>query len=436
MARVVVNPDPRDHPRDHPRDDTVIALDHVRKLYSLEPRPLLRLWRQLRGQHDRGPVHHALHDVNLQVRRGEVVGVIGRNGAGKSTLLQIVCGVLQPTTGQRRVHGRVAALLELGAGFNPDLSGRENVRLNGPLLGLSAQQLEARLPEIIEFAGIGDYIDQPVRSYSSGMFVRLAFSMATSVDPDILIIDEALSVGDDAFARKSFERIMKLKDRGATILFCSHSLFQVEQLCSRALWIMDGRVQYDGLPAQAVVEYNAWLARQGQSVAALTVTGQPVQATQRATAAAAIEAVSLRPADAGGAYRSGHDALDIRIRLRSDPGIACPTLGLVLYTEDGRTLTSAGTWLDHVVLPRQVDGQIDLTWRLPALPLLKGRYSISLYVMCERAIDLYAAAEHVLAFEVVQDNVQQGIVALAHEWITASASLAASVPAPAPAPAA
>ena len=179
-------------------DDAVIELNQVSKSYSLEPRPLHRLWNQLSGQTGRGRQHHALHRINLKVRRGEVVGIVGRNGAGKSTLLQVVCGVLQPSSGQRSVRGRIAALLELGAGFNPELTGRENVRLNGPLLGLSSSQVEQRLPGIVDFAGIGEYIDQPVRSYSSGMFMRRAFSMATSVEPDILVIDEALSVGDGA----------------------------------------------------------------------------------------------------------------------------------------------------------------------------------------------------------------------------------------------
>ena len=224
-------------------DDLVIELRGVAKSYSTEPRPGRRLWRQLTGQQHLGPQHHALRHIDLNIRRGEVVGVIGRNGAGKSTLLQLVCGVLQPSAGQRTVRGRVAALLELGAGFNPELTGRENVRLNGPLLGLSAAEMARRMDGIVEFAGIGDFIDQPVRSYSSGMFVRLAFSMATSVDPDILVVDEALSVGDGAFARKSYERIMALKEKGVTILFCSHSMFQVEQLCTRAVWIEGGELR-------------------------------------------------------------------------------------------------------------------------------------------------------------------------------------------------
>lgn len=390
--------------------DTVITLDRVAKRYSLESRPWRRLWQQLSGRADKGAAHHALQPLDLQVRRGESVGLIGRNGAGKSTLLQLVCGVLQPSQGTRAVHGRIAALLELGAGFNPELTGRENVRLNGPLLGLSSADVEARLPGIVEFAGIGDFIDQPVRSYSSGMFVRLAFSMATSVEPDILVIDEALSVGDGDFARRSFERIMALKERGATVLFCSHSMFQVEQLCTRALWLHDGRVMFDGLPHQAIVEYEAWQARQAPA-AAPTATHE--------TAAARIESVAIVGASggaSGGALRSGQDDLRITVRVRSDPAITCPTLGVVLCGEDGRMLASAGNWLEGVTLVRDAEGRIEAEVLFPALALLKGRYSVSVYVLCDRAINLYAAAERVAPFEVVQDDVRQGVVWLPHRW--------------------
>ena len=186
---------------------------------------------------DRSRADALLNSLLSSTGKSRRLGISGVPGAGKSTLLQVVCGVLQPSLGQRLVRGRIAALLELGAGFNPELTGRENVRLNGPLLGLSSAEVERRMDAIVDFAGIEEYIDQPVRSYSSGMFMRLAFSMATSMDPEILVVDEALSVGDGAFARKSYERIMALKDKGTTILFCSHSMFQVESLCTRALWI-------------------------------------------------------------------------------------------------------------------------------------------------------------------------------------------------------
>ncbi len=416
-------------------DDVVIALKGVGKCYSLEHRPLLRLWRDLWGQQEKGPVHHALHDVNLQVRRGEAVGLIGRNGAGKSTLLQIICGVLQASAGQRQVKGRIAALLELGAGFNPDLTGRENVRLNGPLLGLAAAEVEHRLPEIIEFAGIGDYIDQPVRSYSSGMFVRLAFSMATSVEPDILIIDEALSVGDGVFARKSFERIMALKARGATILLCSHSLFQIESLCQRAIWLHDGRVQFDGPAHQASVEYGAW-----QGEAGAPDDARPSAPKVRAdTAAAALREVRLArisgdgyqplppgvaraepPASSlpteGPVLRSGLDTLQIEVHAQTSPDIPCPTLGFLLHSADGRIVSSAASWLDKVALQRSVTGALRAELSFDALPLLKGHYTVSAYVLCERGINVYAWVEHAAAFDVVQEDVHQGIVALPHRW--------------------
>jgi lipopolysaccharide transport system ATP-binding protein len=392
-------------------DDVMIELARVGKSYSLERRPVRRLWQQLRGHAPTGHVHEALHDVDLVVRRGESVGIIGRNGAGKSTLLQVICGVLEPTVGTREVRGRIAALLELGAGFNPELSGRENVRLNGPLLGLTGGQIERRMEEIVEFAGIGDFIDQPVRSYSSGMFVRLAFSMATSVEPDILVIDEALSVGDGVFARKSFERIMALKERGATILFCSHSLFQVEQLCTRALWLHDGRVQFDGLSHQTVVEYGAWQARSDSST-----PGTETVAHRFDSPSATLIDVRLVNGPPDAIYRSGLDALEVAVHLRSDLAIACPTVGVVLHTADGRTISSAGNWLDGVSLKRDSAGEIRTRLCFPQLPLLKGRYTISTYVLCDRSINLYSAAEHVLEFEVTQQGAMQGLVALPRRW--------------------
>ena len=392
-------------------DDLVIDLRAVSKSYSLESRPGRRLWNQLSGRTDTGRQHHALSKVTLQVRRGEVVGIVGRNGAGKSTLLQIVCGVLQPSAGTRQVNGRVAALLELGAGFNPELTGRENVRLNGPLLGMSAAQVEQRMGGIIEFAGIGEYIDQPVRSYSSGMFMRLAFSMATSLEPDILVVDEALSVGDGAFSRKSYERIMSLKDRGTTILFCSHSMFQVESLCTRALWIEAGQVRFDGNTHQATVEYTEWLARFEQGQADRPLLGQRFD-----TASAAIVDVRFVGQADASAYRNGADDLRIAVRFKSDPQIPTPTMGVLISGADGRVVTSAGNWMDGAPLQRDADGQGQAHLRWPKMPLLKGRYTVSAYVLCERSINVYSSAEHVLSFEVVQDHVEQGVVSLPREW--------------------
>ena len=209
----------------------------------------------------------SLRDVSLVLSRGEVLGIVGVNGAGKSSLLQLICGVLQATSGAVQVRGRIAALLELGAGFNPDFTGRENIELNATLLGLSPQEIKDKMQSIIEFSGIENFIDQPVKTYSSGMYVRLAFSIATSVEPDILVIDEALSVGDGAFARKSFDRIMALKDKGVTILFCSHNIYQVESLCERAIWLDQGQVKASGPAHQVCLKYNQFLDQLAQQAA-------------------------------------------------------------------------------------------------------------------------------------------------------------------------
>ncbi|MEO5344465.1 MAG: ABC transporter ATP-binding protein, partial [Gammaproteobacteria bacterium SHHR-1] len=237
-----------------------IRVSDLGKAYQIYARPQDRLKQFLaRGRRRYFREFWALQGIDLEVRKGEVIGIIGRNGAGKSTLLQLLCGTLNPTQGEIEVQGRIAALLELGAGFNPEFSGRENVFLNAAIMGLSQQEIERCYPAIAEFAGIGDFIDQPVKTYSSGMFVRLAFAVATSVDPDILIIDEALSVGDGAFARKSFDRIMQLKEKGATILFCSHSMYQIDALCDRALWLERGQSRMLAETGQVTAAYNAAL---------------------------------------------------------------------------------------------------------------------------------------------------------------------------------
>lgn len=211
----------------------------------------------------------ALRDVDFEVRRGETVGIVGRNGSGKSTLLQMICGTLSPTRGEVRVHGRIAALLELGAGFNPEFTGRENVRLSGLLYGLSEQELRERFDAILEFAEIGHFIDQPVKTYSSGMYVRLAFAIAINVSPDILVIDEALSVGDESFQRKCFARIEAIRESGATVLFVSHSAGTVVELCNRALLLDSGELLLQGTPKHVISRYHKLLYAPAEMAASL-----------------------------------------------------------------------------------------------------------------------------------------------------------------------
>ena len=212
---------------------------------------------------------YALREVSFQVTRGETVGIVGRNGSGKSTLLQLVAGILTPSSGSVAVRGRVTALLELGAGFNPDFSGRENIQLNGAILGLTPEEIEARTPEIVAFADIGQFIDQPVRTYSSGMYVRLAFAVAINVDADVLIVDEALSVGDEAFQRKCFARLRAFQRGGGTVLLVSHSAPLVVELCHRAILLDQGELLMAGTPKEAVAQYHRLIYAPPESRAVL-----------------------------------------------------------------------------------------------------------------------------------------------------------------------
>lgn len=221
-------------------------MPRIRRMFGLKARSYFREF-------------HALHDVSLEVARGEVVGLVGKNGSGKSTLLQIVCGTLSPTGGQVETYGRVSALLELGSGFNPEFTGRDNAYMNAALLGIPAEELGPRLDDILEFAGIGDFIDQPIKTYSSGMVLRLAFAVAINVDPDILVVDEALAVGDEAFQRKCFSRIEELKRGGCTILFVSHSAGSVIEFCDRAVLLDGGDLIMEGVPKAVVAQYQRLL---------------------------------------------------------------------------------------------------------------------------------------------------------------------------------
>lgn len=222
---------------------------------------------------------HAIENVDFEVNRGEAVGIVGRNGAGKSTLLQMIAGTLQPTAGTIEVRGRVAALLELGAGFNPEFTGRENVFLSGAVLGLTKAEMEARFDAVAAFADIGDFIEQPVKTYSSGMMMRLAFAVNTCVDPEILIVDEALSVGDAPFQAKCFRRLRQLIDQGVSLLFVSHDLGTVRSICSRALWLKGGRAEMWGEAKVVAKEYEKFCwAEQGVALNA-SVTSPPADAT-------------------------------------------------------------------------------------------------------------------------------------------------------------
>lgn len=273
--------------------DLAIKVEAVSKCYQIYDKPHDRLKQMVLPRLQRlaglpPKVYHrefwALKDVNFEVKKGETVGIIGRNGSGKSTLLQMICGTLNPTEGQVQTYGRVAALLELGSGFNPEFTGRENVYLNGSVLGLSRDQIDARYNEIVSFADIGEFIDQQVKTYSSGMLVRLAFSVAIHVEPDVLIVDEALSVGDAYFQAKCAKMIQKIISRGSTLLFVSHDTASVKSLCSRAILLEAGSMRYCGDVNTAVEKYySALIASQRTESAAVKEEPNRLQAADEYT---------------------------------------------------------------------------------------------------------------------------------------------------------
>ena len=228
--------------------EIAIAINGLGKCYQIYEKPHHRLLQMLLGRFDKKYFREfwALRDVSFSIPRGKVVGILGKNGAGKSTLLQIICGTLASTRGDLKVNGRVAALLELGSGFNPEFTGIENIFLNGQILGLSREEVSRKLDDILSFADIGDFVNQPVKTYSSGMFARLAFSVAVNVEPDILIVDEALSVGDAWFQHKSMARMRALMESGCSVLFVSHSIDAVRALCDEAVWLENGTVKMQG----------------------------------------------------------------------------------------------------------------------------------------------------------------------------------------------
>lgn len=358
--------------------EPAIRVAGLSKCYRVYRRPQDRLKQaivpRLLGALGRPPKSYgrefwALRDVSFVIGRGEVVGIIGSNGSGKSTLLQIVCGTLGATTGTVAVAGRVAALLELGSGFDPECSGRENVFLNGQLLGLSRDEVAGAFDAIAAFADIGDHIDQPVKTYSSGMFVRLAFAIAIHVEPEILIVDEALSVGDIAFQNKCLERIKKLVERGATILFVSHDISTLQLICSRAIWLDHGRIRADGDPVRVTQDYYIHVVAGHTQPAAAAIAQQE---TGKA------HFIELAVESARDATFSPGDRLAIRFTLEAKDDLPALVFAISIYRSDGDWLvgqTSADTGVTWPALAR--GATCGGTLELAPLCLAPGDYTLA-----------------------------------------------------------
>jgi ABC-type polysaccharide/polyol phosphate transport system ATPase subunit len=417
----------------------MISVQNVSKLYRIYEKPSGRLKEiLLRGRRKYHRDFWALQDITLEVKTGEAVGIIGRNGAGKTTLLQIIAGILQPTQGDVRVEGRVTALLELGSGFNPEYTGRENILLSGQILGFSQEEMERRIDIIVQFAELEAFVDQPVKTYSTGMMMRLAFASAIHVDPDVLIVDEALSVGDVYFQRKSLDRMDYFRKAGKTVLFVSHDPMLIQRFCSRAVWLESGRVAMLGDAREVVTAYQAFCAKlEDERLRDAARNGgigslehdkilRELQLTGARWGNGKIRFTGVEMINSCGeatwVFNSG-EAATIRLHVESDDDYRRPIFAVDIYRFDGIFIGSINNYDTHPAeLPvKRGTGSIEL--HIPQLELPYNVYFLSLKVYTESGEpdwnDPADIHNQMYQFDVVTERVIHGLIRFAAEWMVA-----------------
>ena len=422
----------------------MIVVENVSKLYRIYDKPSGRLKEiLLQGRRKYHRDFWALQDVSLEVPTGEVVGIIGRNGAGKSTLLQIIAGVLQPTTGAVRVEGRTTALLELGSGFNPEYTGRENILMSGQIQGFSEAEMSQRMDVIVQFAELEAFVDQPVKTYSTGMLMRLAFAAAIHVDPDVLIVDEALSVGDVYFQRKSLDRMEFFRKAGKTVLFVSHDPQLIQRFCTRAIWIEQGRVAMAGEMRQVVTAYQAFCARLEDDYLQQLAQHSGIRSTAHDAILRELKLTGSRWGNGkirftkvemlnaqGEARWTWHmgDAVTLRLHYEADADYDHPIFAVDIHRFDGVFLASLNNYDTHPQdLPiKQGAGFVELS--IPRLELPYNPYFMSLKAYTENGAPdwRYPADIHnqMYQFDVLlTERVVHGLLSLAASWTPSASSV-------------
>lgn len=389
--------------------DRLVSLRGVGKSFPQNFRSsdrLRALWDLLRG---RVPERRSvvLQGIDLDIVRGESLGLIGVNGAGKSTLLKVITGVLTASSGEVAVHARIAPLLELGAGFHPEYTGRDNIKLNATLLGMSAAEIEAKLPGIIEFADIGHYLDEPVKHYSSGMIVRLGFAVVAATSPDLLITDEVLAVGDESFQKKCVAWIEQFLAGGGTLLLVSHSMFHIQKLCRHACWLHEGRIEKIGDVFEVSQDYLAWHERK---------TARDIESSRAVTAKGeyAVAALALN-GDAGSASVVLFDnaTLEVAVELSARDGRQ-PVFAFGIKRADGTPIYGSSSELDRAAPVALGDGRFRWTLAFENLPLLPGSYMFSAHALDPEGVRLFDTRER--GFVVRGATREMGLVRLAPRW--------------------
>ena len=375
-----------------------------------------------------------LRDISLRIDPGESVGIVGPNGSGKSTLLKVLSGVITPTQGDLIMNGRISSLLELGAGFHPELTGRENIYLNGSIYGFSRAQMNRRLDKIIDYAELGDFIDTPVKHYSSGMYVRLGFAVAIHTTPDLLLVDEVLAVGDTSFQRKCLASIQQFCEHGGTLILVSHDLNAIQSICRRAIWLEHGELKADGHPTDVIMAYiqhimerEAELERQRAAQLPPAVSEdepeederQP-QAPVRRFGSGRVQVTNVEFLDDGGkpSNRFQSDkAFTVRLTYTAASEVERPVFGIAIYHQQGVHISGPNTKLARLAIPR-VHGSGVVTYRIPALPLLEGSYTLSVAVVNENDTETFDYHDRLYAFQVYrgQGGELYGLVTLNGNW--------------------
>ena len=397
------------------REPGVVA-EGVSKAYGRYASGWARLAAVLRGTREEHRFY-ALRDISFELPKGGGLGLVGENGAGKSTLLKVVAGVTAPTRGRIAVHGRVTSLLELGSGFHPEFSGRQNIQLNAALLGLSAEESRERTPTILEFAELGKDIDRPVRTYSTGMAMRLGFAIATCVEPDVLIIDEALSVGDGYFQKKCMDRMLRFVEDGGTLLFCSHAMYYISAFCDRAIWLRDGRAEAAGGTAEVIRQYERYLLGKGARSTAAAAGEEPRREEGRKPAFITRLTQPLasgeRPSYAGG------EPFALEVEWESaDPGLEFHLGVGVNRTSDELEVLTFATQRSGLP-PFTGRRHHRAVLRLPELPLAKGDFSLYVFLLDGAGLHLHDKRLLRNAFSVAAERYEFGLFRAGHSWESA-----------------
>ena len=388
-----------------------IAVDRASRHFKVYPREARRLKDVVVARRRSRPSEVvALRDVSFQVEPGSSVGLVGRNGSGKTTLLRLISGIIKPTSGRVEVGGRVGSLLELGAGFHPDLTGRENVFLNGSIHGLKRAYVREKLDEIVAFAGLEEFIDLPVRTYSSGMYMRLGFAIAAHIDADLLLLDEVFAVGDEQFQRKCFGKIFEFKHQGGTIVFVSHDASAVERLCDRAILLREGGVEFDGPTHDAIVRYRQLLA--GERDPAERGAGL----NEWGSGEARIDDVRLLGPD--GEERAqflAGEPLSLRLRVAAERPLPSPRLSLEVRDASGLLVAGAGQSTAELGWDDDTTG-LTARFDVPELPLADGRFHVRLGLADATGERLYHWLDDAVSFVVYPAGEERGVVRLEGRW--------------------